>query len=909
MIRKTNKKLAALEAENTAKEEARVKELALLSPAQTLDKLDSSTAGLSEFLVNASRSCYGKNQTTQGKKNGLFKRLLGAFVNPFSAILTALGVLSLFTDVIFAPVGDKNPAAAIIVFVMVTISGVLRFVQETRSGRAAAGLSELIKTKAEVVRKNEGTIELPIEEIVVGDIVLLAAGDVVPADLRLLSAKDLFVNQSALTGESEPVEKRASFGNADDAKLLSLSEIPTLAFAGSAVVAGSASCVAVAVGDNTVLGRTAKKLSQGKREPTSFEKGVSSVSHVLLRFMAVMVPVVLLVNGFTKGDWLHAFLFAVSVAVGLTPEMLPVIVTTCLAKGAVAMAKKKTVVKNLDSIQNLGCIDILCTDKTGTLTQDEIILEYHLDVHGDENARVLRYAFLNAYYQTGLRSRIDFAVIERTRAESVGAEELRGLENRYSKTDEIPFDFERRRLSVVVRDEKTGKTQLVTKGAAEEMLSVCSFAEYEGEVQPLTRELRAEILQRIDSLNDQGLRVLVLARKDNPAPAEKCSPADESDMVLMGYLAFLDPPKESAKTAIAALKEYGVATKILTGDNERVALRVCRQVGLNAGRVLLGSDVDKLDDKTLFEEAEKTDVFAKLSPAQKARIVTALRSGGHSVGFLGDGINDAEAMRAADVGISVDSGADIAKEAADVVLLEKDLNVLEAGILEGRKVYANMLKYIRMTASSNFGNMFSVLTASAFLPFLPMESLQLLFLNLLYDITCTTVPWDNADKEFLLRPKKWDASSTGKFMLFIGPVSSVFDILCFAALYFIVCPQAMGGAGYRALSDAASREQFAALFQSGWFILSMWTQALAIHMIRTPKIPFIQSRASLSVTLSGLAGCVAATVIPFTPLGAFLGFAPLPAVWFLYLTGIVAGYMIAVTLVKNLYVKKYGNLL
>ena len=650
MIRKTNKKLAALEAENTAKEEARVKELALLSPAQTLDKLDSSTAGLSEFLVNASRSCYGKNQTTQGKKNGLFKRLLGAFVNPFSAILTALGVLSLFTDVIFAPVGDKNPAAAIIVFVMVTISGVLRFVQETRSGRAAAGLSELIKTKAEVVRKNEGTIELPIEEIVVGDIVLLAAGDVVPADLRLLSAKDLFVNQSALTGESEPVEKRASFGNADDAKLLSLSEIPTLAFAGSAVVSGSASCVAVAVGDNTVLGRTAKKLSQGKREPTSFEKGVSSVSHVLLRFMAVMVPVVLLVNGFTKGDWLHAFLFAVSVAVGLTPEMLPVIVTTCLAKGAVAMAKKKTVVKNLDSIQNLGCIDILCTDKTGTLTQDEIILEYHLDVHGDENARVLRYAFLNAYYQTGLRSRIDFAVIERTRAESVGAEELRGLENRYSKTDEIPFDFERRRLSVVVRDEKTGKTQLVTKGAAEEMLSVCSFAEYEGEVQPLTRELRAEILQRIDSLNDQGLRVLVLARKDNPAPAEKCSPADESDMVLMGYLAFLDPPKESAKTAIAALKEYGVATKILTGDNERVALRVCRQVGLNGDRVLLGSDVDKLDDKTLFEEAEKTDVFAKLSPAQKARIVTALRSGGHSVGFLGDGINDAEAMRAADVG-------------------------------------------------------------------------------------------------------------------------------------------------------------------------------------------------------------------------------------------------------------------
>ncbi len=906
MITNKNKKLAALEAERTAREEARVKELGRLSPAETLDKLDSSGAGLSEFLVNASRSCYGKNQTTEGKSSGLLKRILNAFVNPFSAILTALGILSLFTDVVFAPKGDKNPAAAVIVFVMVMISGVLRFVQETRSGKAAAGLSELIKTKAEVLRKNEGTAELPIEEIVVGDIVILSAGDVVPADLRILSAKDLFVNQSALTGESEPVEKRALL---PEGEYDTLPEYPTLAFAGSAVVSGSATCVAVAVGDNTVLGRTAKKLSQGKRKPTSFEKGVSSVSRVLLRFMGVMVPIVLLVNGFTKGDWLHAFLFAVSVAVGLTPEMLPVIVTTCLAKGAVAMAKKKTVVKNLDSIQNLGCIDILCTDKTGTLTQDEIILEYHLDVRGKENARVLRYAFLNAYYQTGLRSRIDLAVIERARAEAESAPELCGLEERYAKTDEIPFDFERRRLSVVVRDGKSGRTQLVTKGAAEEMLDVCAYAEYDGEVRPLDPALRKEILARIDALNDEGLRVLVLARKDNPAPAEKCSPADETEMVLMGYLAFLDPPKESTKGAIAALKEYGVTTKILTGDNDRVARRVCKQVGLSADHVLLGSDVDKLTDEELTARAEKTSVFAKLTPAQKARIVTALRAGGHSVGFLGDGINDAEAMRAADVGISVDSGADIAKEAADVVLLEKDLMVLETGIIEGRKVYANMVKYIKMTASSNFGNMFSVLAASAFLPFLPMESLQLLFLNLLYDLTCTAIPWDNADKEFLLRPKKWDASSTGKFMLFIGPVSSVFDILCFAALYFIVCPTALGGAGFRSLGDPALKEQFAALFQSGWFIVSMWTQALAIHMIRTPKIPFIQSRASASVTLSGLAGCLAATVVPFTPVGAFLGFAPLPPVWLLWLAGILAGYMLAVTLAKKLYVKKYGDLL
>ncbi|KAI4455994.1 cation transporting atpase [Holotrichia oblita] len=562
---------------------------------------------------------------------------------------------------------------------------------------------------------------------------------------------------------------------------------------GSTVISGSAAGVVIAVGDDTIFGGMAKNVGE-KPAQTSFEKGVNAVSWLLIRFMLIMVPIVFFINGLTKHEdpnrWMNAALFAISIAVGLTPEMLPMIVTTCLAKGAVAMSKEKTIIKNLNSIQNLGSMDILCTDKTGTLTQDRVILEYHLNIHGEEDARVLRHAFLNSYYQTGLKNLIDIAIINRTKEEQDKVEELRGLTEKFVKVDEIPFDFDRRRMSVVVAN---GKTQMITKGAVEEMLSICGYAEYEGKVEPLTENIKDYILMKVEELNDRGMRVIAVAQKTNPSPVGAFSVADEAEMVLMGYLAFLDPPKESTAEAIKALNEHGVTVKILTGDNDKVTRCICRQVGLPADRILLGSDLDDMTDEELGKEAESISVFAKLSPQQKARIITALRNNGHSVGYMGDGINDAAAMKASDAGISVDTAVDIAKESADVILLEKDLMVLEKGIIEGRKTYANMIKYVKMTASSNFGNMFSVLAASAFLPFLPMLSIHLILLNLIYDLSCAAIPWDNVDKEFLAVPRKWDASSIGKFMVWIGPTSSVFDITTYLLMYFVICPAMCGG--------------------------------------------------------------------------------------------------------------------
>ena len=712
----------------------------------------------------------------------------------------------------------------------------------------------------------------------------------------------MFVSQSALTGESVAVEK---IPGAVSMEYDTLAEYPNLAFMGSNVISGSAAGVVVATGDDTIFGDMAKNVSD-KPVQTNFEKGVNSVSWLLIRFMLVMVPIVLFVNGFTKGDWMQATLFALSVAVGLTPEMLPMIVTTCLAKGAVAMSKEKTIIKNLNSIQNLGSIDILCTDKTGTLTQDKVALQYHLNIHGDEDTRVLRHAFLNSYYQTGLKNLMDVAVIERTLEEQKTVTELRGLTDQFTKVDEIPFDFERRRMSVVV---KNGKTQMITKGAVEEMLSVCSYAEYEGKVLPLTDDIKKYILEKVNDLNEDGMRVIAVAQKTNPSPVGTFSVADESDMVLMGYLAFLDPPKESTADALAALKEHGVDVKILTGDNDKVTRCVCRQVGLSVDRILLGSDLDNMTDEELGSAAEKVSVFAKLSPQQKARVITVLRDNGHSVGYMGDGINDAAAMKASDVGISVDTAVDIAKESADVILLEKDLMVLEKGIIEGRKTYANMIKYIKMTASSNFGNMFSVLAASAFLPFLPMLPIHLILLNLIYDLSCTAIPWDNVDKEYLAVPRKWDASSIGKFMIWIGPTSSVFDITTYMLMYFIICPAMTGGLMFHQLTDPATQAYFIALFQAGWFVESMWSQTLVIHMIRTPKIPFIQSHASLSVTLLTFTGIAALTIIPFTKLGATIGLAALPPVYFAWLALTIFLYMVLATVFKKIFIRRYGELL
>lgn len=879
----------------------KLKNIAKIPSGEVYKHLYASPAGLNSEQVELSREQNGSNIVSHGKKESLLKKLKDAFINPFTIILFALALVSTFTEVILAEPGDKDPTTVIIITVMVLISGILRFVQETRSGNAAAKLSEMIRTTVCVERAETEKQEIPIEEIVAGDIIYLSAGDMIPADLRILESKDLFISQSALTGESEPIEKTSDPIRTDTP----LTDVTNLAFMGSNVVSGSAKGIAAAVGNDTLLGEMAEQISAAPPE-TSFEKGVNSVSWVLIRFMLVMVPIVFVLNGLVKSSWLHAALFAISIAIGLTPEMLPMIVTTCLAKGAVSMSKKRVIIKDLNAIQNLGSIDVLCTDKTGTLTQDKIALEYHLDIEGKEDDRILRHAFLNSYYQTGLKNLMDKAIIERTKALIEKNSTFAALENNYIKVDEIPFDFERRRMSVVVEDQH-GKTQMITKGAIEEMLKISSFVEYNGQVVELTEDMRRIVLAKTHELNTDGMRVLGVAQKTNPSPIGAFSSADETNMVLIGYLAFLDLPKETTADAIKALQEYGVAVKILTGDNDKVTKCICKMVGLPIEHILLGDDLDGLTDKELAGAVERTTVFAKLSPAQKARVVTALRENGHSVGYMGDGINDAAAMKASDVGISVDNAVDIAKESASVILLEKDLMVLEQGILEGRKTYANMMKYIKLTASSNFGNMFSVLAASAFLPFLPMEAIHLLLLNLIYDISCTAIPWDNVDSEFLLKPCKWDAQSVGKFMLWIGPISSVFDIALYLLMYFIICPSILGGQ-YHTLGTTP-QVLFVSLFQAGWFIESMWSQTLVIHMIRTPKIPFIQSHASLPVTLLTFMGIAILTAIPFLPFGTRIGFAPLPAVYFLWLAVIIICYMALTTVVKKLYIKRYGELL
>ena len=861
-----------------------------------LKKYNTALTGYDEDTAEARRERYGSNEISHEKPEPLYKRLFEAFVNPFTVVLFVLAAISFFTDIFLAPPGEKNPSTVIIICTMVIVSGVLRFTQETRSNHSAEKLKDMVHTTATVARGEEGKKEVPLSELVPGDIIYLAAGDMLPADVRVLSCKDLFVSQASLTGESEPIEKYDRPAVIETKNPL---ELPNLAFMGSNVVSGSAACIVLATGNCTCFGSTAKAIT-GKQVVTNFEKGINSVSWLLIRFMMCMVPVVLFVNGFTKGNWFQAFLFALSVAVGLTPEMLPMIVTTNLAKGAVAMAKKETIVKHLNSMQNFGAMDVLCTDKTGTITQDRVVLEYYLDIHGKEDDRILRHAFLNSAYQTGLKNLMDVAILSHARSEP-----YRSMRERYVKVDEIPFDFNRRRMSVVIRD-RDGKTQLITKGAVEEMLSISAYTEYNGAVVPLTDAIREEILTTVNRLNDEGMRVLAVAQKTNPSVEGLFSVKDESDMVLIGYLAFLDPPKPTTAAAIRALNDYGVAVKILTGDNDAVTRCICRQVGLKVDNLLLGSDVERMDDRALAAAVEKTSVFAKLSPQQKARIVRTLRGIGHTVGFMGDGINDAAAMHEADVAISVDTAVDIAKESADIILLEKDLMVLEHGVVEGRRTFGNIMKYIKMTASSNFGNMLSVVTASAFLPFLPMQPIQILFLNLIYDISCIAIPWDNMDEDYLKVPRKWDAASIGRFMFWLGPTSSVFDITTYLVLFFVICPAAAGGAyGAKGVSSAL----FVSLFHAGWFVESLWTQALVVHMIRTPKVPFLQSRASLPVLCFTSAAITFGTIVPYTPFGKILGMSPMPAAYFPWLLGVIVGYMLLANLLKTLYRMRYGELL
>ena len=860
-----------------------------------LNHFNTSEGGLEEAIVEKSLDQYGQNIITNGEKESLFLKVFKAYITPFTLVLLILAGISFVTDYLMATPDEKDLTGIIIIVLMVAVSGTMTLYQAVRSGNAAQKLASMVRVTATVTRKETGKGEIPIEDIVCGDLIHLSAGDMIPADVRFLQTKDLFVSESAMTGESNPIEKYSQVDKSEKQPL----EYQNLAFMGCDVISGSATAVVINVGDETQLGKIAQNVSK-KKADTSFELGIKSVSVLLIRFMAVMVPIVFFINGFTKGDWVDSFLFGLSVAVGLTPEMLPMIVTTNLVKGATSLSKKGTIIKNINSIQNFGAIDVLCTDKTGTLTQDKIVLQYHLDADGKEDPRVLRHAYFNSYYQTGLKNLMDVAIID------AADRELNISRENYEKVDEIPWDFDRRRMSVVIRD-KAGKTQMITKGAVEEVLAISNYVDYKGEIIPLDEGIKATILETVAKLNEDGLRVVAVAQKTNPSVVGEFSVSDESDMLLIGYLAFLDPPKETASKALKALKEKNVEVKVLTGDNALVTRSVCNQIGLDAKYIVSGLEVEAMSDEELAASLAVDQIYVKLSPEQKARIVRVLRGQGRTVGFMGDGINDAPAMKEADVGISVDTAVDIAKESADVILLEKDLMILERGIIDGRKIFGNIIKYIKMTASSNFGNVFAVLFASAFLPFLPMLPIQMLFLSLIYDISCISLPWDNVDEEFLEKPRAWSADSISSFMIWLGPTSSIFDITTFLLLYYVICPQVTGGS-YHSL-DASGQVLFMAVFHAGWFIESLWTQTLVIHALRTPKIPFLQSRASFSVTVITLVGILVGTVIPYTGFGANLGMQPVPVNFYGWLALTVLAYMIVVTIFKHIYMKRYGELL
>ncbi|WP_080411618.1 magnesium-translocating P-type ATPase [Burkholderia ubonensis] len=875
----------------------------------TLKALRTSTRGLTYEQAADRLQLDGPNEIAHDKPPHWTRQLLMSFHNPFVYVLLVLAAISFCTDVWFAAPDDRDYVGMTILLTMVTISALLRFAQEFRSLRAAEKLKAMVRTTATVQRGVTDTSEparrdIPMREVVIGDIVHLSAGDMIPADVRLITSRDLFISQAVLTGEALPVEKYDTLGAvagksadaghaaANDASQ-SLLDLGNVCFMGTNVVSGTATAVVVATGEDTYFGSLARNVVSHKRIETSFDRGVASVSWLLIKFMFVMVPIVFMINGLTKGDWLSALTFALAVAVGLTPEMLPMIVSANLARGAVAMARRKVVVKRLNSVQNFGAMDVLCTDKTGTLTQDKIILEHHLDLSGHKNEEILRLGWLNSFHQSGQKNLIDIAVVNR--ANEIGE---RVKPQGYRKIDELPFDFVRRRLSVVVEDTR-GTHTLICKGAVEEMLAVSTHVQDEDGVRPLDFVARKRLLEQANAYNEDGFRVLVLATRAIPRgdEREQYRTADERDLVVRGFLTFLDPPKESAAPALAALRENGVAVKVLTGDNPTVTIKVCRQVGLEPGKPVLGTEVDALDDATLAQVVERTTVFAKLTPLQKARIVTALQANGHTVGFLGDGINDAPALRDADVGISVDSGADIAKETADIILLEKSLMVLEEGVIKGRETFGNILKYLNMTASSNFGNVFSVLVASAFLPWEPMLATQLLVLNLVYDTSQMLLPWDRMDPEFLKKPRKWEAGNIKRFMLWVGPTSSVFDITTYLLMWTV-----FGAGALYHLHGGASGQ---VVMNSGWFIESLVSQTLVVHLLRTQKIPFLQSTAALPVLLSTVTAIAIGCWLPFSPFADALGFMHLPGSYWLWLAATMVSYILLAQAVKTIYVRRY----
>jgi Mg2+-importing ATPase len=839
--------------------------------AAVLQKLRTETNGLTAEEAQARLKQYGPNEIAKEKRKSVLLRLILNVKNPLVLLLLALGLVSYLT-------GDQR--ATIMIFAMVLLGVFLRFFQELRSDKAAEKLKAMVSTVADVLRSGEKK-EIPLKELVPGDIVLLSAGDMVPADVRLLSAKDLHINQAALTGEALPVEKSAE-GLTDPTQ--DPLEMPNICFLGSNVEVGSATAVVVVTGSSTYLGSLATSLS-GERELTGFDKGINKFAWLMIQFIIVMVPLVFLLNGLSKGNWLEAFLFAMAVAVGLTPEMLPMIVTVNLSKGAISMSHRKVIVKRLNAIQNFGAMDVLCTDKTGTLTQGKIVLVKHLDVDGNEAEPILNFGFLNSYFQTGLKNLMDVAVLNYSHLEKQLVEE-----QHYQKIDEIPFDFVRRRMSVVVEDNQN-RHILICKGAVEEILALSTGVEIQGKVLAKdTVEHHTKTVELVRKLNEQGFRVIALAYKIMPEASKAYGIEDETEMVLLGFLAFLDPPKETAAEALESLRRINVQVKILTGDNEVVTRSICRQVGLSIDRILLGHALEEMTDAQLAQATEGTVIFAKLSPAHKERIIRALQQQGHVVGFLGDGINDAPALKAADVGISVDSAVDIAKESSDIILLKPSLLILQEGVIEGRKVFGNIIKYIKMAASSNFGNMFSVVGASIFLPFLPMLPLQVLTNNLLYDLSQTTIPTDDVDSEWLMKPRKWAIGEIRRFILFIGPISSIFDYVTFFIMLY----------WFQAWSNAA-------LFHTGWFIESLFTQTLIIHVIRTNKIPFIQSRASLPLILSSLIIVAFGAWLPSSSLLAgALGLVPLPLSYWLLLAAILLCYMVLTQLVKTWFVRRYA---
>ena len=855
-----------------------------------------SEQGYTEKQVEESRTQYGSNILSGRASDTVLYRLRRAFVNPFAIILLILASISFVTDVLLASNFSRNMTTVIIILSMLLISGVVRFMQELRAKSVADHLTGMIASNI-LVRRNNKWVGLSSTELVVGDQVRLLAGDRVPADIRLTAADDLFVSQSVITGESAILEKNTNVLAKEKAR--SYGEYTNIAFMGSAVIGGTAEGVVLAVGKDTVYGGFSGTQSSKKN---GFDQGAGSIAWVLIRFMTILIPVVFVACGITQGDWFSAFLFALSVAVGLTPEMLPMVINACLAKGSAIMGSKQTVVKNINAMQGFGSMDILCVDKTGTLTGDSLILEYYMDILGNESQAVLDLAYLNSLYHTGVSNHLDAAILRYQ--EMPGKDgHFQELEKMHPKLDELPFNHERKFASVLVKGKE--KNLLIIKGSVDEVCRRCGFVEYKGNRNVMEEDGLASVHAVVDEMTEDGMKVLAVAYKE--LGQDYLDTKDEQNFVLLGYLAFFDAPKQTAAAAISKLQKLHVGIRVLTGDQESVAISICRRLGIDTAETLTGAQLENLSDDEAPIKIERTTVFSELSPKQKAQIVQTLQSNGHTVGFLGDGMNDLPAVVESDVGISVDTAAEAVREGADVILLKKDLNVLEEGIKEGRKAFANVSKYIRITASSNFGNIFSIVVASVFLPFFPMTSVQLLLLNLLYDMLCLVLPWDNVDEEICARPLEWSGRTLGRFMRFFGPISSFFDIVTFSYLFFGLCPSICGGS-FAALAEGG-RLRFIAVFQTGWFLESMWTQVLILHLLRTQKVPMLQSRPSRPVMVVTMLGILFFTILTFTPVGTLIGLTALPLSYFGFLVVIVLLYLLFVTLAKGRYLKKYHELL